>query len=320
MHRIGLLLFAVGILAGAVNSEAADKTPVSETEIGAATWMDSNTQLLRSFGKNDVAEFLTSQGVHWSGDEEMKPIDIRQFKWADLPGSGQANLVIVFWSYGSALNNYLSVYQRTPAGEISAQSIDGFDIDLDGNSEVAIPPAIQDLNGDGRDELVIPTLFCDTWGSGPKAIWPKVYELKDRKYVDASRDFTDFYDKQVLPKLDSLLKEADQKVANLSPSNEPLTPAAHEVIEEWRFGVARRTMLIMSRDKILRFLGRDPTAGLAQARAWFNGTFLERHAAYLVIKDIGGGHEEDLQAAKLAMQKLTLPNADAMLGAGSGNK
>jgi len=67
--------------------------------------------------------------------------------------------------------------------------------------------------------------------------------------------------------------------------------------------VDERTALILSRDKILRVIGRDPTAGLTQARAWISGSDRQPDAAYAVIKDIGG-YEEDLQAAKLAEEKI----------------
>jgi hypothetical protein len=63
--------------------------------------------------------------------------------------------------------------------------------------------------------------------------------------------------------------------------------------------------LIMSRDKVLRFLGRDPTAGLAQAREWMASSDpVMVDNARIVFIDIGG-HEEDVRATKLALDHLS---------------
>lgn len=61
--------------------------------------------------------------------------------------------------------------------------------------------------------------------------------------------------------------------------------------------------LTMERDKILRMIGRDPDAGLQQAREWMkspDAALVED--AITVFRDIGG-HESDLRAATDTMEK-----------------
>ncbi len=61
--------------------------------------------------------------------------------------------------------------------------------------------------------------------------------------------------------------------------------------------------LIMARDKILRVLGRDPTAGLAQAREWAKSDDPDAiQDAAVVFRDIGG-HEGEARAADAAFRR-----------------
>ena len=61
----------------------------------------------------------------------------------------------------------------------------------------------------------------------------------------------------------------------------------------------------MARDKILRVIGRDPMAGLAQAREWMASSDpVLVDDAEAVFEDIGG-HEEDVRAAKLALERAS---------------
>ena len=61
----------------------------------------------------------------------------------------------------------------------------------------------------------------------------------------------------------------------------------------------------MCRDKILRVIGRDPAAGLAQAREWMTSpdpALVDN--ARIVFQDTGG-HDEDVRAAKLALKRAS---------------
>jgi len=61
---------------------------------------------------------------------------------------------------------------------------------------------------------------------------------------------------------------------------------------------------VMERDKILRVLGRDPEAGLAEAREWMKRPDPElAEDAVVVLRDMGG-HPQDLAAAKIALIRL----------------
>ena len=68
--------------------------------------------------------------------------------------------------------------------------------------------------------------------------------------------------------------------------------------------------MIMERDKILRVLGRDPEAGLADAREWMKSSDPELvEDAVVVLRDMGG-HEQDLSAAKGALIRLDPSQAE----------
>jgi hypothetical protein len=63
--------------------------------------------------------------------------------------------------------------------------------------------------------------------------------------------------------------------------------------------------LTMCRDKILRVLGRDPNAGLAQAHEWMTSADpVLVDDARVVFADIGG-HDADVRAATLATDRAS---------------
>jgi len=343
MKKCRVFLAILGVLACvSVGRADEDSAAAKMTRIGAVAWDQANLATLRSFGYSDVAGFLGSQGVEW-GDLDISKADCHRptcehyhmygFTWADLAGDGWYHLVVVLEAGGTSGRNQLLIYNRSSIGEINSQTIRGQEIQLQGSPESFIPKVIQDLDGDGKDELVIPTLFLG--GHVAAAIWPKVYELENGKYVDASREFAGFYDTQVLPKLKSAIDEADEELGAAPPapavSRSPQSPiTTHTTLEsncyssapcvivgkdvlsasapptpilpatagERPFWTQRRMMLNMTRDKILRVIGRDPDAGLAQARIWTKGSESEAYAAYVVLKDMGG-HQQDLEAAEL---------------------
>jgi hypothetical protein len=74
---------------------------------------------------------------------------------------------------------------------------------------------------------------------------------------------------------------------------------------DWQLPERNLAALIMCRDKIRRIIGRDPDAGLVQARKWMTDSdpvFVDN--ARIVFQDIGG-HEEEVRAAKLATYRAS---------------
>jgi len=136
----------------------------------------------------------------------------------------------------------------------------------------------------------------------PEGEWPQVYRLRDGKYVEASRDFPSFYEKQILPQLDQAIIKARQDVAAPRPAG---IPSGNPWVEYKLLKERYLAALIMAKDKILRVIGRDPTAGLAQAREWMASSDpVLVDDAKAVLEDIGG-HEEDVRAAKLALERAS---------------
>jgi len=118
--------------------------------------------------------------------------------------------------------------------------------------------------------------------------------------VEASRDFPNFYDTEVLPQLE---KEIGKDRALLAAQQAKPTPR-DPLDEEWRETPRALAAEIMARDKILRVLGRDSTAGLAQAREWMKSPDPQLvDAADDVLTDIGG-HEQEALAARRARLRL----------------
>jgi hypothetical protein len=101
--------------------------------------------------------------------------------------------------------------------------------------------------------------------------------------VEASRDFSEFYENEVLPEL------AKQIAA----------PGAGQ----------KRAWLVMERDQILRVLGRNPAAGLQQAYQWMNSSDPELREDAVVVFGGVGGHDKEIRA--LAADK----NLDVALAA-----
>ena len=351
MKQCRVFVAILGVLACVgVGRAAEDSAAAKMTRIGAVAWDQANLATLRSFGFSDVAEFLGAAGEEWQG-ENIATADcsrycanfhMYEFTWAALTSNGRYHLLVVLQAFGVGGENRLLVYNQSPSGAITSQSIVGQDIHLEGTDYQMMPKVVQDLNGDGQDELIIPTSFFDSLrGTSPNAVWPKVYRLENGTYVDASREFPGFYDAQVLPKLNTAIEAVNERLgeaplssaSSSAPSPEsPVSSAAAEHVpcsmpvgagivcggnraipnappprpitlasaEQRPELIVGQMVLIMTRDKILRVLGRDPTAGLAQARAWLTGPKRYPRAAYTVIKDIGG-HEDDLRTAQAEM-------------------
>ena len=63
-------------------------------------------------------------------------------------------------------------------------------------------------------------------------------------------------------------------------------------------------VLVMARDTMLRWLGRDPNAGLAEAREWIKSDDPDLVSDAVDVLEEIGGHEQDLRAAKSALFRL----------------
>jgi hypothetical protein len=209
--------------------------PVFAVQIDRIEWNESNIATLRSVDLNGVEEFVNQMS---RGDVHKT---IGEFTWTDLKRDGQYELVATLDLSGRSFFDYLAVYERQSSGAIRVQWFP------EQTAVGKLSSVIRDLNRDGQKELVIPTLFsAGSYGAGSiNAIWPAVYRLENGAYVEASRQFASFYDADILPQL-------DQEIAESSATGR----------------IPQKISQIMKKDKILRVLGREPTAGLDQARAW----------------------------------------------------
>jgi hypothetical protein len=246
---------------------------VRASQIGGLRWTQSNIGTLRSFDKTAVVKFLNERTGKLG--EVVKPQQVRQYEWVDLAGNGRYELAVVGSSGPCCV--VLTIITQNTAGQLTDQNFEG---------ARQLSETIRDLNGDGRMELVIWPELAERGTWAPMAEtprWPAVYRLDNGKYVEASRDFPNFYDTEILPQLDKQIRELQQRGADS---------------RDIRGGVAR---LLLEKNRILRVLGREPTAGLQDAYQWMNSDDPQLlQCAIATFRDIGG-HEKELRAAQQAM-------------------
>jgi hypothetical protein len=238
-------------------------------DISSLAWNQSNIATLRSLDKADLVNLLNEL---WPGSFATR--EIGQHAFADLTGTGQYCLVLTL---SGPCAHFVGIYSRDASGRLNiAQRLTGF---------ANLKTAIRDLNDDGRDELIIDKPLVE-YNCAAVTTWPAVYRLQHGNYVESSPDFPSFYDNEVLPKLNAEIREYTAKAANAKIKGQ-WSPAG----------------LITARDKILRVLGRDPTAGLHQAYQWMNsGDPYLALDAEATFKDIGG-HQQEASAAQLSYKR-----------------
>jgi hypothetical protein len=282
-----LTIFLTAMLAFASVASSAEK-------IDELAWNEPNIKRLRAFDKTAVLRFYLEEA-----GPDVKP-GIYWFHWYPA-GDGKYELAI-YYASGSDIS-YLTVYWQDAPGKIRSQD---FGVVVGFGDNWYKWPRFVDLNGDGVPELI---LFDDLDDPSeartkfiPNGAWPQVYRLRDGRYVEASGDFPGFYENQFLPQLDKAITQARHDVAvprpTAIPGGDPYGEYGHR---PERYLAA----LIMTRDKILRFLGRDPTAGLAQAREWMiSSDPVMVDNARIVFADIGG-YDDQTNAAKLATERAS---------------
>src|SRR5580704_794047 len=268
----------------------------------------SHIKQLRAASKHAMFRFFDKQQ---DPDNDME-WNVSSISWdyAWYPaGAGKYELAI--HSQSGPDVGFLTVYWQDAPGKIKSQA---FASPADASDEWYWDekgPDIVDANGDGVTEV----LELDDLDYHPPeqrtkfipgGMWPRVFRLQDGKYVEASRDFASFYDKTIFPLIDKAMAKAQQdfkdtETSILAPNIDPneLRKEARRKLERTLAGIT------MCRDKILRVLGRDPNAGLAQAREWMTSPDpVMVDNARVVFQDIGG-HDDEVRAAKLATERAS---------------
>jgi hypothetical protein len=202
----------------------------------------------------------------------IPPYCVVDFESADV-GEGLTARFILLDISGRGYSNTLIIYQKNSGGDFTfSQEVDGWKMGL-------LKQMIRDLNGDGRDELIVPEALGPRGVWNPlmaMPVWPAVYRLKNGKYAEDSRDFSKYYDNEVLPSLEKGIATAN--------SHGFRDRAAEDQLEI---------------NKILRVLGRNPTAGLNESYHWMKSsdpTLME--CALATFSDIGRHEQEVRQLGK----------------------
>lgn len=221
--------------------------------------------------KKAVFQFV-NDNLPRGGTPLPSPVYVRDFGWFEV-GYGKSDFAVLI-DEGATGYNELWIYRRSGSRGARIQEIDGW----------AMGPfkqMVRDLNGDGRDELIISTSIVPTCCWRPivgTPTWPAVYRLENGKYVEDSRDFPNYYDWEVLPRLDKEIARAEKDGS--------------------QYALAVNTLV---KDKILRVLGRNPVAGLNDAYQWMNSTDPQlMQCALFTFSDIGD-HEKEVRELQQAL-------------------
>ncbi len=278
MKKILLACVAIVLVFASVASSA----EISEDPIAKLAWNAANIDKLRAFDKAAIFRFagLTSSD------------ELLDYGWLDLAGDGRYELAVIY--NGGLGPNWLAIYWQEAPGKMRKEGEDLFP-----GAGAKLSDTFVDPNGDGKLELSLDTMV------GVHAAWPQILSLQNGNWVDASREFPKFYDTEVLPRLDKDIDEARENVAKHQGEPRPIPGPLFELSERgWRKPQRHLASLLMRKDKILRMLGRDPNAGLAEAREWVKSDdpHLVRDAV-AVLEDIGG-HEQELNAAKTTLKSV----------------
>ncbi len=231
---------------------------------------------LSSAERAEIAKFVNANlPPHWM---EIPGYSVVESGWASV-GGGKRDFLVLLDISGRGYSNTLMIYSRDSAGNVNSQEIHGWKM---GNFK----QMVKDLNGNGEDELII-TRELGLGGSWSPLMgmpaWPAVYRLENGRYVEDSRDFPSFYDNEILPRLNQEIGDAEARI-----TREPFQAETVAVAE-------------MTRDKILRVLGRNPVAGLNQAYQWMNSddpTLMQ--CAIATFGDIGS-HEKEVRTLQQAL-------------------
>lgn len=264
--------------------------------VGRVPWSQANVDALRGADLAAVAKFVNTTRPRVSAG--IAPNQVVDFAWAKV-GGGKTELVVALDVSGRGFYT-LWIYNHGSGDGLAIQELEGWKM-MGG-----LKAMLRDLNGNGVDELIIPTAVGQEGAWTPttaEPLWPAIYRPENGRYVEAvshlpgvrpgprsievstryleaSRDFPSYYDTEILPNLNRTIGMLQQKAAEGDGN-----PGA----------LARFTAV---KDKILRVLGRDSTAGLNQAYQWMNSDDPQvLQCALATFYDIGG-HEKDVRELK----------------------
>ena len=276
----------------------------SAQKIEDIPWDESHIKQLRAAGKAAVLRL-----VQETDESDFSPSDYGEFEFDWYPAGDRKYELAVSSSTGPDIS-YLDIYWRDAPGRIRSQE---FTYAAEASDQWYWNEGgtdIVDANGDGVPEVIDlddldyhpppqRTKFI------PGGMWPRIYRLRDEQYVEASRDFSAFYDKPIFPMINASMANAHKRIKELA--EQKAKPGTNDSQNDDYRQIATRTLagVTMCRDKILRVLGRDPNAGLAQAREWMTSPDpVMVDNARVVFQDIGG-HDADVHAAEVATERAS---------------
>ena len=192
------------------------------------------------------------------------------FKWADVDADGFYELLVTMDYSGRAFYNNFSAIKQI-AGAYRKQ-----DIDIRNSDEFIEFPgssmSILDLDHDGAQELILPISIGSYRGANLSPDWPSIYKWKKYRFIKADEQFKSFYEEILLPDIERAIEVLSRD------KSEEEQDLDEKLSIDW-----------LIRDKIVRFLGRDPHAGLQRATRWAKSANANvRENADIALKEILG--------------------------------
>ena len=138
------------------------------------------------------------------------PLTVGAFKFADLLGDGNIELVATADVSGRAFFGDLLIVRRTGSLTFSAQHIAVLNLE-------SLTDVVTDLNGDGKKEIIVPVALTPYLrGDFPEAKWTGIYTWTGSLYEEATSRFAEWYRSNVVPGLQQALDTAKQRNDSLA--------------------------------------------------------------------------------------------------------
>ncbi|GEM_PF-3467581 len=275
--RIFTILFATaGIAAPAPQTATAPTRDQLFTELNPVfqqicndSWSASGPAVARKgYSRDNIARFVdmlqsnhgkvARRAADYPSTSRLLRTTAGEFRFVDLDGDGQLELVVAADESGSGQLNDVYVIWRTPdTYRFRVQHLTAYHVDK-------LDQVIQDADGDGKMELVLPELMTSGRAGQPQVVYPAVYALASGDYVDESESFSAYYLNTVLPQVD---RQIHDLINTQAPADDLL-------------------VVQLERDKLLRLTG-SPMAGLFDAEWRASSPIVEqRLLAVAVFRDI----------------------------------